>query len=133
LNVLGVSGVRQTETHTTQSLVSEPCVCDVEMAVEKLKRYKSLDVDKIPVELMKAGDRIIRFEIHKLIQFGIKRNCQSSGRIQSISMSASITRGQHIVVIIGASLFSAIYKILHNPLLSNLIPHVDEIVFQFGT
>jgi hypothetical protein len=37
------------------------------MAIEKLKRHKSPGIDQIPAELIKAGGRIIRSEIHKLI------------------------------------------------------------------
>jgi hypothetical protein len=37
------------------------------MATEKLERYKSPGTDQIPAELIKAGGRIIRSEIHKLI------------------------------------------------------------------
>jgi len=33
----GVNDGRQTEIHTAQPLVSEPSVCEIEMAVEKLK------------------------------------------------------------------------------------------------
>jgi hypothetical protein len=40
---------------------------EVETAVEKLKRHKSPGTDQIPAKLIKAGDRIIRPEIHKLI------------------------------------------------------------------
>jgi hypothetical protein len=37
------------------------------MAIDKLKRHKSLGVDQIPAELAKAEGRIIGNEIHKLI------------------------------------------------------------------
>jgi hypothetical protein len=37
------------------------------MAIEKLKRHKSPDSHQIPAELIKAGCRKIRSEIHKLI------------------------------------------------------------------
>ena len=40
---------------------------EVEMAIEKLKRHKSPGIDQIPAELIKAGGRTIRSEIHKLI------------------------------------------------------------------
>ena len=30
---------------------------DIELAIEKLKRYKSPDIDQIPAELFKAGGR----------------------------------------------------------------------------
>ena len=37
------------------------------MAIEMLKRHKSPDIDQIPAELIKAGGRTIRYEIHKII------------------------------------------------------------------
>jgi hypothetical protein len=36
------------------------------MAIKKLKRHKSPGIDQIPAELIKAGGRTIRSEIHKL-------------------------------------------------------------------
>ena len=45
----------------------EPSAFEVELAIEKLKRHKSPGIDQIPAELIKAGGRTIRYEIHKLI------------------------------------------------------------------
>jgi hypothetical protein len=67
LNVHGVKDVRQTEIYTAEPLVPEPSDSEVEMAIKKLKRHKSPGIDQIPAELIKAGGRIIRSEIHKLI------------------------------------------------------------------
>jgi hypothetical protein len=67
LNIHGVNDVRRTEVHTAEPLVPEPSAFEVEMANEKLKRHKSPGIDQIPAELIKAGGRIIRSEIHKLI------------------------------------------------------------------
>ena len=36
------------------------------MAIEKLKSHKSPGIDRIPAELIKAGGKTIRCEIHKL-------------------------------------------------------------------
>jgi len=55
LNVHGVSDVRQTEIHTTEPLVPEPSIYEIEMATGKLKRHKSPGIDQIPTELIKAG------------------------------------------------------------------------------
>jgi hypothetical protein len=66
LNVHGVNDVRQTEIHTTEPLVPEPSTFEVEMAVGKLKTHKSPGIDQIPVELIKAGGRIICLEIVEL-------------------------------------------------------------------
>jgi hypothetical protein len=67
LNIHGVDDVRQTEVHMAEPLAPEPSAFEVEMAIEKLKRHKSPGIDQIPAELIKAGGRIIRSEIHKLI------------------------------------------------------------------
>jgi hypothetical protein len=39
-----------------------------EVAIWKLKRYKSPGVDQIPAELIQAGGETLRSEIHKLIK-----------------------------------------------------------------
>ena len=67
LNVYGVNDDRQTETHTAEPLVPEQSAFEVDLAIEKLKSYKSPGIDQIPAELIKEGGRTIRFQIHKLI------------------------------------------------------------------
>jgi len=62
----GVNDDRQTEIRTAEPLVTEPNAFEVEIAIEKLKRRKSLGIDQIPAELIKAGGRKIRSEISKL-------------------------------------------------------------------
>jgi hypothetical protein len=47
--------------------VPEPSEPEFEMAIEKLKRHKSPGIDQIPAGLIKAGDKTIRSETHKLI------------------------------------------------------------------
>jgi hypothetical protein len=51
---------------TAEPLAPEPSAFEVEMAMEKLKRHKSPGIYQIPTELIKAGGRTIRSEIHKL-------------------------------------------------------------------
>jgi hypothetical protein len=67
LNVHGINDVRQYEIHRAEPLVSESSTFDVKMTVEELKRYKSPSIDQIPVELIKAEGRTVRFEILELI------------------------------------------------------------------
>jgi hypothetical protein len=55
------------QIHPEEPLVPQPSAFDVEMAIEKLKRHKSLEIDQIRAELIKAGRRTIRSEVHKLI------------------------------------------------------------------
>jgi len=67
LNVLVVNEVRHTEIHTEEPLLDETIAFELEMAIEKLKRHKSPDIDQIQAELIKAGVTKIHSGIHKLI------------------------------------------------------------------
>jgi hypothetical protein len=68
LNTHGVN-VIQTEVCTAEPRVPETSVFEFELAIEKLKSHKSPGIDQIPAELIKAGGRTIRCQIHKLIYF----------------------------------------------------------------
>jgi len=74
LNVHGVNDVRQTEIqiHTVEPLVFRLSAPEVELATEKLKSHKSPGIDQIPPELIKAGGKKIRREIHKIISISNK-------------------------------------------------------------
>jgi len=88
LNVHGVDDVRQTEMHIAEPRVSESNVFEGEMAVEKLKSHKSQGTEQIPSEFIKAGVRHFALKfINLLILFGVRRNCQKSGRSQSVYLS----------------------------------------------
>jgi hypothetical protein len=54
--------------HTAEPLVAEHSASEVEVAVEKLKTYKSQGVDQFPAEIIQAGRETLRSEIHKLIK-----------------------------------------------------------------
>ena len=58
--------MRKTEIRTAEPL-PEPSVSEFELAIIKLKSHKSLGINQIPAELIKAGGKTIRSEIHKLI------------------------------------------------------------------
>jgi hypothetical protein len=53
--------------HTAEPVVHEPSSFEIEIAIENMKIYKSLDVNQIPAELIQAGDNILRSEIYKRI------------------------------------------------------------------
>ena len=61
------SSISPAEKHTAEPLVLEPRPSEVELAIEKLKSHKSPGIDQIPAELIEAGNKTIRCEIHKLI------------------------------------------------------------------
>jgi len=62
-----VNDGRQSEIQTAKLVVLEPSAFDIEMAIEKLKRRNSLDIDEIPAEMIKSGCRTIISDIHKLM------------------------------------------------------------------
>ena len=101
----------------------------MELAIEKLKNYKSPGMDQIPAELIKAGGSTIRHEIYKLIvsiwneeslpeewkesiivpiyKKGDKRDCNNYRGIPFLPTT---------------------YKISSNILLSRLSPYTEEII-----
>jgi hypothetical protein len=66
LNVHGAGGVRQTEMHTAEPSVPVSSASEVEVAIGKLKRYKSPGFDQIPAEVIQTGGETLRSEIHEL-------------------------------------------------------------------
>jgi hypothetical protein len=59
----GGRSIRQTEIQTAEPFVPEPSISEVEVAIGKLKRYKSPGVDQIPAELIRQGRKhcILKF------------------------------------------------------------------------
>jgi hypothetical protein len=80
LNVHGVHDVRQMDIHMAEPLVPEPRPVEVEIAIGKLKRYKSPGTDQIPSELIKAGSETLYSEIHRLICCVVVCCCDSIKR-----------------------------------------------------
>jgi hypothetical protein len=67
LNIHGACDIRQIEIPTAEPLVPDPNPSEVEIAIAKLKRYKSPGNDQIPAELIQAGDEILHSENYELI------------------------------------------------------------------
>jgi hypothetical protein len=60
LNVHSVNVVRQIKIYTAEPLVPGPSPLKVEIAIAKLKKYKSPGSDQIPAELIRAeGDTLL--------------------------------------------------------------------------
>jgi hypothetical protein len=67
LNVHGVHNIRQMDIQTAEPLVPEHSLVKVEIAIGKLKQYKSLSTNQILVQMIRAGGETLCSEIHKLI------------------------------------------------------------------
>jgi hypothetical protein len=62
----GVHNVREKVIQMAEPLVPEPTLVEVEIAIGKLKSYKSPGTDQILAELIKAGGETLCSKIHKL-------------------------------------------------------------------
>jgi hypothetical protein len=114
----GVNDVRQSEIPTAEPLVPEPSASEVEMPVVKLKRHQSPGTEQIPTELIKAGGRILRSEIHKLIisiwdKWELPEEWKESVIVPIYKKSDKTAYSNYQ----GMSLLSTTYKILSNNLL----------------
>jgi len=99
-NVHMVSDIRQKYIHTTELLVPEPSVFEVEMAIEKLKRHKLPGIDQIPAEFIKS--RVGHFAFRSanlLILYVIRKNRLRSGRSPSLYLFIRRMIKQIVVII----------------------------------
>jgi hypothetical protein len=92
--VYNVSNVRHTEVHTAEPSVPSPVVTEVEIAIAKLRKYKSPGSDQVSAELIQAGGEILLSAFQKLINSiwnkeelldqwscaSAQKECQSTGR-----------------------------------------------------
>jgi len=109
--------------------VLEPSASDFEFAAEKLKSHKSPGIDQIPTEMIKAGGRIIRFEICKFIisiwnKGELPEEWKESITVPIYKKGDKTDCSNYT----GISLLPTMYKFLSNILLSWLTPHAEEII-----
>jgi hypothetical protein len=117
------------DIHTAEPLVPEPSLAEVEIAIGKLKSYKSPGTDQIPAELIKAGGETLYSEIHKLIcciwnKEELPQQWKES-IIVPIYKKGDKTDCNNYP---GITLLPTAYKILSNIILTRLTPHVNEII-----
>jgi hypothetical protein len=117
------------DIHTAEPLITEPSLVEVEIAIGKLKSYKSPDTDHIPTELFKAGGETLCSEIHKLIcSIRNKEELPQQWKESIIVPIYKIGDKTDCNNYQGISPLSTAYKILSNILLARLIPYVNEII-----
>jgi hypothetical protein len=102
LNVHGVSNVSQVEVHTAEPLEPVPSNFEVEIAIAKLKRYKSPRSKQIPAELLKQEVKHYGLRsINSLILFGIRKNFLISGRSLLLYQFTRRVIKMTVVIILG--------------------------------
>jgi hypothetical protein len=115
--------------HTAEPFVPEPSSSEVEVAIGKLKIYKSPGVDQIPAELIQAGGGILCSEIFKFIKLIWNKEELPHQWIESIVVPVHKNGDKtDCSNYRGISLLSTSYKILSNILLARLTPYADEIM-----
>jgi hypothetical protein len=129
LNIHGIHDVRQMDIHTAEPLVPEPSLVEVEIAIGKLKSYKSPGTDQIPAKLIRAGGETLYSEIHRLIcciwnKEELPQQWKESIIVPIYKKGDKTDCNNYR----GISLLSTAYKILSNILLARLTPYVNEII-----
>jgi hypothetical protein len=128
INIHGVHDVRQKDIHTAEPLVTEPSLVEVEIAIGKLKSYKSPGTDQIPAELIKAGGETLYSEIHRLIcciwnKEELPQQWKESVTVPTYRKVGKTDCNNYR----GISLLSTVYKILSNILLAKLTAYANEV------
>jgi hypothetical protein len=103
----------------------------VEIAVGKLKSYKSPGTDQIPAELIKAGGETLCSEIHRLTcsvwnEEELPQQWKESIIVPIYKKGDKNDCNNYR----GISLLSTAYKILSNILLARLTPYFSEIIWD---
>jgi hypothetical protein len=129
LNVHGVHDVRQMDIQTAEPLVPEPSLVEVEIAIGKLKSYKSPGSDQISAKFIKAGGETLCSKIHRLIcSVWNKEELPQQWKESSIKPIHKKGDKTDCNNYRGISLLSTAYKILSNIILARLTPYVNEII-----
>jgi hypothetical protein len=109
--------------------VPEPSLFEVEIAIGKLKSYKSPGTDHIPAELIKAGGQTLCSEIHKLIwPVWNKEELPQQWKEYIIIPIHKTGDNTDCKNYRGISLLSTAYKIVSNIFLARLTSYVNEVL-----
>jgi hypothetical protein len=129
LNIHGVHDVRQMDIHTAEPLVPEPSLVKVEIAIGKLKSYKSPVTDQNQAEMIKAEGETLCSEIHNFI-CSIRNKEELPQQWKESIIIPIRKKGDKTDCnnCRGISLLSTAYKLLSNILLTRLTPYVNEVM-----
>jgi hypothetical protein len=117
------------DIHTADPLFPKPSLVEVEIAIGKLKSYKTPGTDQIPAELIKAGAETLCSEIHRLIcSIWNKEKLPQQWKESSIVPVYKKGDKTDCNNYRGISLLSTAYKIFSNILPARLTPYVNKII-----
>jgi hypothetical protein len=108
--------------HTAEPFLPESSASEVEVAIGKLKRYKSPRVYQIPAELIQAGGEMLRLVTHKLKLVWNKEELPHQRKESVMARTQKKGDKTDCSNYRGISLLSTSYKILSNILLTRLTP-----------
>jgi hypothetical protein len=114
---------------TAEAFLPQPSASEVEVAIGKLKSYKSSSVGQIQAELIQAGGETLRSEIHKLIKL-IWNKGELPHKLKESVVVPIDKKGNKSVCsnYLGILLLSASHNILSSILLAWLNPYADEMI-----
>jgi hypothetical protein len=109
--------------------VPELSTFDVETAMKKLKRHRSLGIDQIPADLIKPGGKTLHSEIQKLIN-SVRKEEEIPEEWKEWIIVPIHKKGDKTDCSndTGISLCSTTCKILFSILLSRLTPYAEKII-----
>jgi hypothetical protein len=117
------------DIHTADPLVPVPSLVEVEVAIGKLRSYKSSGTDQILAELIKAGGETLYSEICRLTcSIWNKEELPQQWKVSIIVPIYKKGDKTDCNNYRGISLLSTAYKILSNILLARLTPYFNEII-----
>jgi hypothetical protein len=130
-----VSDVRLIEVYGAEPLVPDANSFEAEIAVAKLKRFKSQGGEQILTELIQAGGETLQYENHKLIDSVWNKEQLSDQWKESIT-GPIYMEGDRAVFsnCRGILLLSTSYRMLSSFLPSKVNPNIDEVIgdHQYG-
>jgi hypothetical protein len=115
-----------------EQLVPELSLVEVEIAIGKLKSYKSPGTDQISAKLIKAGGEALYSEIHRLVcSIWNKEELPQQWKESVIVPIYTKLDETDCNNYRGISLLSTAFKILSNILLARLTPNVNEVISDY--
>jgi len=114
---------RQIEVHIAEPIVPEPSSFEVQISIEKLKRFKSPDIDQIPAEMIRAGVSTLHSEIHNLINSIRSKEIVAQEWKGHIILPIFKKGGECACKIIKECYNCTVYEILSKTFLTSLAQH----------